>query len=115
MPRIKKVCRVCGKEYEACRTVSKTPDVFRWQEVACSPECGAKYLYQIQVSRGEVKTSKTSENVTHSILDAQPVADNMTAQRNHGKRKKSKETLIETQKVDLSDKLMIDTDADNEA
>lgn len=52
-----KTCRVCGKSYEACRTVSREIGVFRWQEVACSPECGAVYLQKINESRGIVKPS----------------------------------------------------------
>lgn len=45
------MCRVCGKEYEPCRTARKNPNVFHWQEVACSPECGAVYLELINESR----------------------------------------------------------------
>lgn len=47
-----KVCRICGKEYEACRSANRSAGVFRWQEVACSPECGAAYLEKINESRG---------------------------------------------------------------
>lgn len=47
-----KICRICGKEYEACRSANRSADVFRWQEVACSPECGAAYLKKINESRG---------------------------------------------------------------
>lgn len=47
-----KKCRVCGKEYEACHTMmNKAAGVFRWQEVACSPECGAEYLRRVTQSR----------------------------------------------------------------
>lgn len=52
-----KKCRVCGKPYEACHTMRHNTDVFRWQEVACSPECGSIYLAQIEESR----KSHTSE------------------------------------------------------
>lgn len=45
-----KVCRVCGNTYEACRT-SKVTNTFRWQDVSCSPECGAEYLWRINLSR----------------------------------------------------------------
>lgn len=45
-------CRVCGKEYEGCRTLKRVAGVFRWQEVACSPECGSIYLAKIEASRG---------------------------------------------------------------
>lgn len=43
-------CRVCGKAYKPCRTVVQN-GVFRWQAVACSPECGAEYLRRIEESR----------------------------------------------------------------
>lgn len=47
-----KTCRVCGKSYEACRTMTnRAAGVFRWQEVACSPECGAEYLRQVTEAR----------------------------------------------------------------
>ena len=52
MATAKKRCRVCGKEYEACRSAKREVGVFRWQEVACSPECGAIYLRKIEESRG---------------------------------------------------------------
>lgn len=45
-----KTCRVCGEQYEACRT-SKVNNSFRWQDVSCSPGCGAEYLRRIRVSR----------------------------------------------------------------
>lgn len=46
-------CRVCGKEYEACRSAKRIDGVFRWQDVACSPEHGAIYLDLIRRSRAE--------------------------------------------------------------
>ena len=55
MAKVFKTCRVCGKTYEACRTVSVVPGVFRWQEVACSPECGAIYLKKVKESRNAAK------------------------------------------------------------
>lgn len=53
-----KVCRVCGKEYEACHTLKRVAGVFRWQEVACSPECGSIYLAKIEASRAVTPTEK---------------------------------------------------------
>lgn len=50
MAKATKVCRVCGREYEACQTPNLT-NTFRWQEVSCSPECGAEYLRRIKLSR----------------------------------------------------------------
>lgn len=60
-----KKCRVCGKSYEACHTIRRVAGVFRWQEVACSPECGSIYLAEIEESRNvkpiEVKDENTVE------------------------------------------------------
>ena len=49
-----KICRICGKEYEACHTLRKNVNnEFRWQDVACCPEHGQEYLRQILESRGQ--------------------------------------------------------------
>lgn len=63
MPKAIKICRVCGKEYEACHTNRSSNGVFRWQDVACSPECGAIYLAQIRASRGVKETVKEAEEI----------------------------------------------------
>lgn len=52
MASAKRICRVCGKEYEACRSANRRPGVFYWQEVACSPECGQVYLRRVEEARG---------------------------------------------------------------
>lgn len=58
----KKTCRVCGKEYEPCRTAKRNPNVFHWQEVACSPECGATYLQRIVESRNPPVATKRNKH-----------------------------------------------------
>lgn len=55
-----KKCRVCGATYEACRSPN-TKNVFRWQDVACSPDCGAVYLRKIIQSREADDVSHTVE------------------------------------------------------
>lgn len=51
MPKMTRKCRVCGQEYEACHSLNGQDGVFRWQEVACSPECGQVYLEKVLASR----------------------------------------------------------------
>lgn len=51
MALAKKICRVCGNPYEACRSAKKDKGVFHWQEVACSPECGSRYLRMVNEAR----------------------------------------------------------------
>lgn len=72
MPKVKKICRVCGKEYEACHTPrSASSSVFRWQDVACSPECGEEYLRRIIKSRSAAEEQPFVE----SVATAEVVAD----------------------------------------
>ena len=52
MANVIKTCKVCGKKYEGCSNAEKYDGVFRYQTVACSPECGAIYLAQIMEARG---------------------------------------------------------------
>lgn len=71
MAKATKRCRVCGKEYEYCHTLGRVPGVFRWQDVACSPECGAAYLAQIEASRSvNSDISFTSSGNEKSVEDA---------------------------------------------
>ena len=70
MPAIKKVCRVCGCEYEACRSLKKTVGgPFQWQEVACSPECGAEYLRRVNEARNPVPKSKRGNRAKVVLVD----------------------------------------------
>lgn len=46
-------CKVCGCEYEYCHTARRVAGVFRWQDVACSPEHGSIYLAKIMESRSK--------------------------------------------------------------
>ena len=76
-----KKCRVCGKTYEVCLAALRNTGVFRWQEVACSPECGSIYLAAIENSRKPKKAKlKTAESVKLDIItlngeDGEPDTD----------------------------------------
>lgn len=64
-------CRVCGKDYTACKNAVRNPNnkTFRWQEVACSPECGSEYFRLIAESRNTQATTETKVENTY-IADA---------------------------------------------
>lgn len=79
MPIAKKVCRVCGKEYEACRSAKRDFGVFHWQEVACSPECGTEYLRLVNEARNPVKKEqKVSYRVKRKEEEAIVKEDEVT-------------------------------------
>lgn len=59
-----KKCRVCGKDYTVCKNAAHNTNnkTFRWQEVACSPECGSEYFRLIAESRTQAATQTKVEN-----------------------------------------------------
>ena len=60
MQKATRVCKVCGKPYEYCKTWNNT-NKFRWQDVACSYECGVKYFQRVEESRMEKADEKAQE------------------------------------------------------
>ena len=52
MAQVTKICKVCGRPYYGCTNAEKYDGVFRYQTVACSPECGAIYLAEVLKARG---------------------------------------------------------------
>lgn len=67
-----RICRVCGKTYEYCRTLKRIEGVFRWQDVACCPEHGSIYLAKIEASRA---ISKPTVDVVNLIKDTDEYND----------------------------------------
>lgn len=74
MAAVKMICRVCGKEYTACRNVRKLPGVFRWQEMCCSPECGDIYLARVIASRTP-EPAKTAKRAKKTKVAEAPVEE----------------------------------------
>lgn len=51
MATAKRICKVCGNEYDYCRSFNPSTDIFRWNDVACSPEHAAIYFARVEASR----------------------------------------------------------------
>lgn len=66
-------CKVCGCEYEYCHTARRVAGVFRWQDVACSPEHGSIYLAKIMESRSKSNTAtaavEAKSDETSEVID----------------------------------------------
>ena len=71
-----KICRICGKEYEACKSVFDTT-MNRWQDVACCVEHGAEYFARIAESRGSapVVVDETTTDANTDIEEVAPVEE----------------------------------------
>lgn len=76
MPSGIKICKICGKEYPYCHTV--TNDKFRWQDVACCKEHAIEYFSIIEASRAggaapdtKVEKEEIKEVETTSVKEAE--------------------------------------------
>ncbi len=64
----KKICKVCGKEYECCKT--ERFNVFRWQDVACCPEHAEIYFERVAQARSQAPVIQEPEpEVYESITE----------------------------------------------
>jgi hypothetical protein len=93
MAKGKKICKICGCEYEACHTQRPYSNgEFRWQDVACCPEHGQEYLRKVLIARGELREDpavqpekKAEEPVKQpepeQTVEAQPAAPKTTKRK----------------------------------
>ena len=58
-----KTCTVCGKQYDKCKTPYIAKGYFRWQDVACSPQCAIEYLNRKEQALEETQNTSESEDV----------------------------------------------------
>lgn len=53
--KVMKPCKVCGKMYTPCFDCENDKTSFHWRAVACSYECGQKYLAAVMEARSDKK------------------------------------------------------------
>ncbi len=96
MPKGTKTCKVCGCEYPYCKT-NRPAGVFRYQDVACSPEHGAKYLKEILASRSSESESPLLESVTKNTDNnaSEESTENTIIEKRSARRRKAKELCEE--------------------
>ena len=86
-----KICKVCGKEYEACHTLRPNlNNEFRWQEVACCPEHGAEYLKKVLAARG--KLSEPKQNAATPVPVPAPAPKEEPVQKPVKRTRRKKKT-----------------------
>lgn len=88
-------CRICGKEYEACRNTKRVDGVFRWQSVACCAEHGAEYLALIRASRAKTVVAEeptpVAETTVENDVETQKPAKKTSAKRSTKKKAQATE------------------------
>lgn len=71
-----RICKICGKEYKACRPVY-TNDIYRWQDVACCQEHGLEYFALVEESRrkGREKVAAVDEAAVAAPVETQEATE----------------------------------------
>lgn len=59
IPKGTRICKVCGKEYEYCKTLAR--GAFIWRDVACCPEHAEQYFEEVAIARGEKKQPESEQ------------------------------------------------------
>lgn len=90
-----RICRTCGKEYEYCKTFASA-NKFRWQDVACSPECGAKYFALVEASRSGVAEDFMPEPEV-AMAAEKTVADTPSNEESSSRKRRRKNKNTGTQ------------------
>ena len=89
MASVFKTCKVCGKQYEYCHT-NRPAGLFRWQDVACSPECGSEYFKRVAIARGEYQEEDGTVDEAVSVSPA--VVEPETKKKARQRKKKSEDS-----------------------
>lgn len=62
MAKVKKMCRICGKEYTPCSYCENDMMAFHYRTICCSKECARVYLQRVLEARGEIKNAENSSD-----------------------------------------------------
>ena len=75
--------------YKPCLTPSIAPGYFRWQDVSCSPQCGAEWLRRVEESRRQAGTDAAPAALeADAALEAQEPVQKPAARK--ARRKKNR-------------------------
>lgn len=72
MTKVKKICRICGKEYTPCSYCENDRMAFHYRTICCSRGCAQVYLTRVLEARGS-KDSKISDNISNLVQEIEPL------------------------------------------
>lgn len=75
-------CRVCGKEFVPCGKKSSDINAFNYREVACSPECGQKYLKAVLDARKPKVEEPQKEELQQEVREEDNLKFNKKIKKN---------------------------------
>lgn len=103
MAKVKKICRICGKEYTPCSYCENDKMTFHYRTICCSRECASIYLAKVLEARNpssneneDDKNIETKNDISDKIEQKQEEElefedkNNKTVRRKYIKKKQDK-------------------------
>ena len=69
-----RICKICGSEYEYCRTERNVPNLNRWQDVACCVDHASEYFARVEAARA---ASSPTLHIENSNVEQEVVISNV--------------------------------------
>lgn len=111
LAKVKKKCRICGKEYTPCSYCENDKMAFHYRTICCSRKCAEVYLARVLKARQKANEIKESEAISQESVvindDAQSFEQNQIVEEKP-KRKYTKKKQIESERekveqIDMSE------------
>lgn len=68
LAKVKKKCRICGKEYTPCSYCENDKMAFHYRTICCSRKCAEVYLARVLEARQKVNEIKESEPISQESV-----------------------------------------------
>lgn len=68
LAKVKKICRICGKEYTPCSYCENDKMAFHYRTICCSRKCAEVYLARVLEARQKVNEIKESEPISQESV-----------------------------------------------
>lgn len=78
LTKVKKNCRICGKEYTPCSYCENDKMAFHYRTICCSRECASIYLAKVLEARNPSKNENANED--ENVIETKNVASDETEQ-----------------------------------
>lgn len=75
MAKVKKICRICGKEYTPCSYCENDRMAFHYRTICCSRACAQIYLARVLEAREKVKEESTEASQVDVVNKDENVTD----------------------------------------
>lgn len=67
MAKVKKICRICGKEYTPCSYCENDQMAFHYRTICCSRKCAEVYLSRVLEARKQNHTKESDSINDESV------------------------------------------------